>query len=108
MKARKTVVVWKNEEGLKYLFPLILLNISVISKCKRTAKLLMFKSDLRKRGGVCSKSVTKTLCGNKFLVSEYIFKSVYHCEGSRWSEIVEVVEEISLKNLWTDYYYYLS
>ena len=36
---------------------------------------------------VCFKFVTKTLYWNKYLVSEYIFKLVYHCESSRWSEI---------------------
>ena len=46
----------------------------------------MLRSDFRKKA-VCSKSVTKTLYRNKFLVSEYIFKLVYHCEGSRRSEI---------------------
>ena len=40
-----------------------LLNIYVIQKCKRTAKLLMFRLDLRKMG-VCSKSVTKMLYQN--------------------------------------------
>ena len=40
-----------------------LLNIYVIKKCKRTAKLLMFRLDLRKMG-VCSKSVTETLYQN--------------------------------------------
>ena len=35
----------------------------------------MLKSDLRKKI-VCSKSVTKTLYGNKVLLSEYIFKLV--------------------------------
>ena len=46
----------------------------------------MLNSDFRKKG-VCSKSVTKTLYGNEFLVSKYIFKLVYYCEGSRWLEI---------------------
>ena len=46
----------------------------------------MLKSDFRKKG-VCCKSVTKTLYGDKFLVREYIFKLVYHCDRSRWSEI---------------------
>ena len=46
----------------------------------------MLKSNFRKKE-VFSKSVTKTLYGSKFLVSEYIFKLAYHCEGSRWSEI---------------------
>ena len=46
----------------------------------------MLKSDFRKKG-VYSKTVTKTLYRNKFLVSKYIFKLTYHCEASRWSEI---------------------
>ena len=46
----------------------------------------MLKSDISKKE-VCSKSVTKSLYGNKYLVREYIFKLVYHFEGSRWSEI---------------------
>ena len=37
----------------------------------------MLKSDFRKKR-VCSKSVAKTLNGNKCLVSEYIFNLVYH------------------------------
>ena len=44
------------------------------------------KVDIRKEE-VCSKSVTKTFYESKFLVREYIFTLVYHCEGSRWSEI---------------------
>ena len=40
------------------------------------------KVDIRKKE-VCSKSVIKTLYGSKSLVSEYIFKLVYHSEGSR-------------------------
>ena len=55
------------------------------------------KSDFRKKG-VCSKSVTKTLYRNKFLVSECIFKLVYHCESCRLSEIGGA-REISLKHL---------
>ena len=60
----------------------------------------MLKSDFRKMG-VCSKSVTKTLYGNKFLVSEYIFRLVYYCEGSRWSEIccAKVIAKKSLNRL---------
>ena len=46
----------------------------------------MLSADLRKKG-VCSKYVRKTVYPNKFLVSENIFKLVYHCEGNRWSEI---------------------
>ena len=34
-----------------------------------------------------SKSVIKKLYESKFLVRGYIFKLVYHCEVSRWSEI---------------------
>ena len=40
------------------------------------------KVHIRKKE-VCSKYVIKTLYGSKFLVSQYIFKLVYHCEGSR-------------------------
>ena len=46
----------------------------------------MLKSDFRRKG-VYSKPVTKTLHGNKFLISEYVFELVYHCKGSRRSEI---------------------
>ena len=46
----------------------------------------MLKSDIRKKE-VCSKSFTKTLYGDSFLVREYILKLVYHCDGGRWSEI---------------------
>ena len=41
------------------------------------------KVDIRKKD-VCSKSVIKTFYGSKFLVSEYIFKLVYPCKGSRF------------------------
>ena len=46
----------------------------------------MLKSDFRRKG-VYSKPVTKTLHGNKFLINEYVFELVYHCKGSRRSEI---------------------
>ena len=46
----------------------------------------MFRSDLRKKR-VCSKSATEMFYGNKFLVSECIFKVVCHCENRRLSEI---------------------
>ena len=52
----------------------------------RTAKLLMFRLDVRKKG-VCSKSVTKTLYRNKFLVSERILELVCQCESCRLSDI---------------------
>ena len=50
---------------------------------------------------VCSKYVTKTLYRNKFLGSEYIFKLVYHCEGSSSSEICRArdIAEKSLNRL---------
>ena len=57
----------------------------------------MLKSDFRKKG-VYSKPVTKALHGNKFLVSEYIFELVYHCKGSRWSEICCTID-IAKKSL---------
>ena len=59
--------------------------------------MLILSSDFRRKE-VCPKSVTKTLHGNKFLVSEYIFKLVYHCEGSRWSEIC-CARDIAKKSL---------
>ena len=79
--------------------------VSVILKCKRTAKLLMLKSDFKKKG-VCSKSVTKMLYENKFLVSEYISKLVYHCGVAGDQRFA--VKVVSLKNLWTDCYCCLS
>ena len=57
----------------------------------------MLKSDFRKKG-VCPKSVTKTFYGNKCFVSEYIFKLVYYCKGSRWSDIC-CVRDIAKKSL---------
>ena len=40
----------------------------------KTAKLLMLRSDFRKKG-VCSKSATKMLYWNKFLVSDAAFSN---------------------------------
>ena len=54
------------------------------SERQKNSKLLMFRSDFRKKG-VCSKSVT--LYGNKFLVRKCILKLVCHCESCRLSEI---------------------
>ena len=71
--------------------------LSVFQKYKRTAKLLMLRSHSRKKR-VCSKSVTKKLYWNKFLVSECNFKIVCHCESCRLSE-TDCVQEISLKHL---------
>ena len=58
----------------------------------------MFRSDLRKKG-VCSKSATKMLYQNKFLVSECIFKVVCHCESCRLSEIGLCVRDIAETSL---------
>ena len=66
-------------------------------KWKRTAKLLMLRSDFKKKE-VCSKSFTKTLNWNKFLVSEYMLKLVCHCEGNRWSKIC-CAKDITEKSL---------
>ena len=84
----------------------ILLKIYVIKKCERTAKLLKFRSDFRKKE-VYSKPVTKTLYWNKVLVSEWVFKLVCHCESCRLSEI-GCVKETLLKHLLTDCYCCLS
>ena len=81
MKARKTSVVWKIYERLKYVFLLDFAKYLSYLEVQKNSKF-----DIRKKE-VCSKSVIKTFYGSKFLVSEYIFKLVYHCEGSRWSEI---------------------
>ena len=43
--------------AVKNKFPLDFANIYVRRKCKRTAKLLMFRSNFRKKG-VCYKSAT--------------------------------------------------
>ena len=67
-------------------------------KCKRTANLLMFISDFRKKG-VCSKSFTETLYGNKILVSECIFKLVCHCENCRLSDRLTVCKRYGLAYL---------
>ena len=40
------------------------------------------KVDIRKKE-VCSKFVIKTFYKSKFLVSEYIFKLIYHCEDTQ-------------------------
>ena len=55
----------------------ILLNFAKylsFSEEQKNSKLLMFRSDFRKKG-VCSKSVTKMLCQKKFLVSECIISN---------------------------------
>ena len=86
MKARKTSVVWKIYERLKYVFLLDFAKYLSYLEVQKNSKF-----DIRKKE-VCSKSVIKTFYGSKFLVSEYIFKLVYHYEGSRWSEICRARE----------------
>ena len=81
MKVRKTFVVWWSEERLKYIFPLNFAKYLSYLKVQKNSKV-----DIRKKE-ISSKSIIKTLYGSKFLVSEYIFKLVYHCEGRKWSEI---------------------
>ena len=92
MKARKTFVVWWSYECLKYVFPLDFAKYLSYLEVQKNSKV-----DIRKKE-VCSKSVIKTFYGSKFLVSEYIFKLVYHCEGSRWSEIC-CARDIAKKSL---------
>ena len=92
MKARKTSVVWKIYERLKYVFLLDFAKYLSYLEVQKNSKF-----DIRKKE-VCSKSVIKTFYGSKFLVSEYIFKLVYHCEGSRWSEIC-CARDIAKKSL---------
>ena len=87
MKARKTSVVWKIYERLKYVFLLDFAKYLSYLEVQKNSKV-----DIRKKE-VCSKSVANTFYGSKFLESEFILKLVYHCEGSRWSEFV--VQEIS-------------
>ena len=92
MKARKTSVVWKIYERLKYVFLLDFAKYLSYLEVQKNSKF-----DIRKKE-VCSKSVIKTFYGSKFLVSEYIFKLVYHYVGSRWSEIC-CARDISKKSL---------
>ena len=82
-KARNAVTEKNKDVGFwKYVSPNFAKYL-IIQKCKKAAKLLMFRSDFRKKG-VCSKFITKKLYGNTFLVSESIFKLVCHCESCRW------------------------
>ena len=92
MKSRKTFVVWQSYERLKYIFPIDFAKYLSYLEVQKNSKV-----DIRKKE-VCSKSVIKTFYGRKFLVSEYIFKLVYHCEGSRWSEIC-CARDIAKKSL---------
>ena len=92
VKARKTFVVWWSYECLKYVFPLDFAKYLSYLKVQKNSKV-----DIRKEE-VYSKSVTKTFYESNFLVNEYIFKLVYHCEGSRWSETC-CVRDITTKSL---------
>ena len=67
----------------------ILLDFAIylsFSEVQKNSKLLMFRSDFRNKG-LCSKSTTKMLYQNKFLVSDCIFKLVGYCESCRSSEV---------------------
>ena len=92
MKPRKRFVVWQSYERLKYIFPIHFAKYLSYLEVQKNSKV-----DIRKEE-VCSKSVTKTFYRSKFLVSEYIFKLVHHCEGSRWSEIC-CARDIAKKSL---------
>ena len=59
----------------KYILLLHFAKYLRFSKVQRTAKLLMFRSDFRKKR-VCYESAIKTLYWNKLVVSECIFKLV--------------------------------
>ena len=80
-KSKKNFCRLLSYERLKDVFPLDFGKYLRYLEVQKNSKV-----DIRKKE-VCSKSVIKTFYGSKFLVSEYIFKLVYHCEGSRWSEI---------------------
>ena len=78
--------IFKNYIG-KYIEKYVLLDFAKhlsFSEAQKKSK-LMFRWDFRKKG-VCSKSTTKTLYRNKFLVRGCIFKLVCHC-GSCISDI---------------------
>ena len=76
-KSKKNFSRLLSYERLKDVFPLDFGKYLRYLEVQKNSKV-----DIRKKE-VCSKSVTKTFYGSKFLVSEYIFKLVYHCEGSR-------------------------
>ena len=59
-------------ERLKYIFPLDFAKYLSSLEVQKNSKF-----DIRKKEA-CSKSVKKTFYGSKFLVSEYIFKLIYH------------------------------
>ena len=74
----------------------------IIQRCKKTGNLIMFRWYFSKYE-ICSKSFTKVLYGNMFLVSENIFKLVCHCASWKWSQIccphVRDIAEKSLNKL---------
>ena len=81
----RNVLIEKNQikiRGAKNLFPLQFDIYLSYSEVQKNRKLIMFRSDFSKYK-ICSKFFTKTLYGNMFLVSVYIFKLVCHCESCR-------------------------
>ena len=72
--------------AVKNIFSLNFAKYLSYSEAQKDQKLLMFRSNFSKEG-LCSKSITKTLYGNKPPVSERIFKLVCHCESCSWSDI---------------------
>ena len=88
----------KRYEQQKIYFYYISLNILVIQKCKRTAKLSMFRLDFWKKG-VCSKFATKTLYWDRFWVRECIFKLLWELQVTRDWLCKRDIAETSLKRL---------
>ena len=111
VKARKTLVLWwsekcsnrkkwnKNMGSDKFISTRFRY---IIQRCKKTGNLIMFRWYFSKYE-ICSKSFTKVLYGNMFLVSENIFKLVCHCASWKWSQIccphVRDIAEKSLNKL---------
>ena len=105
---KQTLVVWESKEcpnrkkkryeQQKIYFYYISLNILVIQKCKRTAKLSMFRLDFWKKG-VCSKFATKTLYWDRFWVRECIFKLLWELQVTRDWLCKRDIAETSLKRL---------
>ena len=91
MKERKTFIVWKSKECLKYIFPLDFAKYLSYLKVQKNSKVYIRKKE------ICSKSDIKTFYGSKFLV-QCILKLVYHCEGNRLSEICSA-KDIAKKSL---------
>ena len=96
-KPKTTFVVSKIFQWIKWGTPKIYISTRFHKYLSYLEVQKSSKVDITKKE-VFSKSVIKTLSGSKFLVSEYIFKLVYHCEGSRWSEIC-CARDIAKKSL---------